>query len=164
MEESQASVALQEMHQVWGGLSPPKVEGQHKRGHGAEADEQEPEKWSKPESKGSWGKGQRWNDKWQSESSKNTAKLDEPTLHLLRTLTKMTLRLEEEVGRTGSAEHVRGSDSTLKLLGLRLRPERMQKTALATELENAYLNTSFADWTRRNPQWGRSSKKGSSDQ
>ena len=99
MEESQASVALQEMHQVWGGLSPPKVEGQHKRGHGAEADEQEPEKWSKPESKGSWGKGQRWNDKWQSESTKNTAKLDEPTLHLLRTLTKMTLRLEEEVGR-----------------------------------------------------------------
>eukprot|EP00439_Symbiodinium_sp_Y106_P011005 s9117_g1.t1 len=74
MEESQASVALQEMHQ-------------------------EPEKWSKPESKRSWGKGQRWNDKWQSESTKNTAKLDEPTLHLLRTLTKMTLRLEEEVGR-----------------------------------------------------------------
>ena len=62
-----------------------------------------------------------------------------------------------ESERTGSAEHVRGSDSTLKLLGLRLRPERMQKTALATELENAYLNTSFADWTRRNPQWGRSS-------
>ena len=57
MEESQASVALQEMHQVWGGLSPPKVEGQHKRGHGAEADEQEPEKWSKPESKGFLGKG-----------------------------------------------------------------------------------------------------------
>ena len=50
------------------------------------------------------------------------------------------------------------------LLGLRLCPERMQKTALATELENAYLNTSFTDWTRRNPQWGRSSKKGSSDQ
>ena len=55
-------------------------------------------------------------------------------------------------------------NGALKLLGLRLRPERMQKTALATELENAYLNTSFTDWTRRNPQWGRSSKKGSSDQ
>ena len=59
----------------FGEASPPKVEGQHKRGHGAEADEQEPEKWSKPESKGSWGKGQRWNDKWQSESTKNTALL-----------------------------------------------------------------------------------------
>ena len=28
-------------------------------------------------------------------------------------------------------------NGALKLLGLRLRPERMQKTALATELENA---------------------------
>ena len=222
-----------------------------------------------------WGKGQRWSDKWQSDSMahKDGAQLDESTLHLLRILTKMTLRLEEEVGRyradTGFMlfvdtlteqntlqllrdaaqewqksfeegtvksslrmqvkddrpplaqdqvmHHVetlmrvgtspttlprlktlhklgvetpntkvvpfkisvslRGPEAqsmfealtalscgALKLLGLRLRPERMQKTALATELENAYLNTSFTDWTRRSPQWGRSSKKGGSDQ
>ena len=47
------------------------------------------------------GKGQRWSDKWQSDSMahKDGAQLDESTLHLLRILTKMTLRLEEEVGR-----------------------------------------------------------------
>ena len=45
-----------------------------------------------------------------------------------------------------------------KLLGLRLRPERMQKSPLALEFEEAYLSTSFTDWTRRKPQGNRGSQ------
>eukprot|EP00439_Symbiodinium_sp_Y106_P006153 s5660_g1.t1 len=45
-----------------------------------------------------------------------------------------------------------------KLLGLRLRPERMQKSPLALAFEEAYLSTSFTDWTRRKPQGNRGSQ------
>ena len=41
----------------------------------------------------------------------------------------------------------------LKLLGLRLRPERMQKSAMAAELEEAYLSVPYTDWTRRPQRW-----------
>ena len=37
-------------------------------------------------------------------------------------------------------------------------PERMQKTPLAAELEEAYLSTSFTDWTRRKAQGSRGSR------
>ena len=34
----------------------------------------------------------------------------------------------------------------------------MQKSPLALELEEAYLSTSFTDWTRRKPQGNRGSQ------
>ncbi|CAE7813864.1 unnamed protein product, partial [Symbiodinium microadriaticum] len=39
----------------------------------------------------------------------------------------------------------------LKLLGLRLRPERMQKSAMAAELEEAYLSVPYTDSTLDEP-------------
>ncbi|CAE7476614.1 unnamed protein product [Symbiodinium microadriaticum] len=40
----------------------------------------------------------------------------------------------------------------LKMLGLRLRPERVQQSTAAGELTEAYLGAPFTDWTRPQPQ------------
>ena len=43
--------------------------------------------------------------------------------------------------------------AAMKLQGVRLRPERIQKPPLAKALEAAYLAAPFWDWTRRNNTW-----------
>ncbi|CAE7822925.1 jockey\pol [Symbiodinium sp. CCMP2592] len=329
-EMEKATVARKEIEDVWGKL-PQRMEtdqsGQEKRGQDktiADADRQN--KWPKPAYKGSYGKGQSQWRGWDNEQEEDThpAVLDEATTHLLRTLTKLTLRLEEEMGRFRAdtcfmlfvdtvteqntlqllreagqkwqegfeagtvttslriillggllqklhevldlvisddglrerlmkvgwlsegataltpmwhyyrwdpearaqvkdekpplshervlhcvstlqktlcdpqvllrfrATHPLGEETqaevvpfkmaislrgqasveafmalsalsycgALKLLGLRLRPERMQKSKMASELEEAYLNTSFTDWTRRKNQWRRNQNGG----
>ena len=40
-----------------------------------------------------------------------------------------------------------------KLLAMRIRPERLAKSAQAKAVEEAYLQTSFTDWTRRTATW-----------
>ena len=69
----------------------------------------------------------------------------------------------DQSARPGIRGCLHGSDGPLLLgrvqaPGLRLRPERMQKSPLALELEEAYLSTSFTDWTRRKPQGNRGSQ------
>ena len=41
----------------------------------------------------------------------------------------------------------------LKMLGLRLRPERAQQSQMAKELTEAYLTVPYTDWTRRPAPW-----------
>ena len=44
--------------------------------------------------------------------------------------------------------------SVLKLLGLRLRPERLRKGPMAEAVEEAYLATPWTDWKPRKPRHG----------
>ena len=92
-EPDRASVAQQEMLQVWGTSLAKPSDAAEKRGNERE-EEWRPDKWSRPAS------GRRWED-WDNDKSKDQGQpaLDEPTVHLLKTLTKLTLRLEEEMGR-----------------------------------------------------------------
>ncbi|OLP93634.1 hypothetical protein AK812_SmicGene24424 [Symbiodinium microadriaticum] len=301
MEVDAASVARRELDLVWGKRDKEADKRTSVDGQDQEKEEQ-PSKWPKPSSKGYYGKGQQgWNrwDKDTSQSSQDPPQLDSATTHLLRTLTKMTLRMEEEIGRyradTGfmlfvdtmteqntlqllkdagqswqeqfeagtvttslrivlfgglikklrdtlqevltddalrgrlmtmgwlqarqqvkderpplahdqvmhcidvlmktallpevllrfRTAHKQGQETkaevvpfklavslrgqasmdcftalstlsycgALKLLGLRLRPERMQKSAMAAELEEAYLSVPYTDWTRRPQRW-----------
>ena len=51
-----------------------------------------------------------------------------------------------------------GLQWSLKLLGLRLRPERVQQSNAAKDLTEAYLGVPYTDWTRRQPDWQRKPK------
>ena len=51
-----------------------------------------------------------------------------------------------------------GALKMLGMLGLRLCPERVQQSTTARELAEAYVETSFTDWTRRPTQWQQKSR------
>ena len=74
MEEPDwASVAQQEMLQVWGSLASlaKPSDAAEKRGNERE-EEWRPDKWSRPASKGTFGKGRRWED-WDATSPRTRA-------------------------------------------------------------------------------------------
>ncbi|CAE7209039.1 unnamed protein product [Symbiodinium necroappetens] len=102
-EDTARSVALQEMKEVWGGLgtamqAEPDAQ---KRPSEPEKEEERPDKWRKAANKGQQGKGNPWGSwrSWERSGDQDPWKLDPATLHLLRTLVKTTLRLDEDVSR-----------------------------------------------------------------
>ncbi|CAE7231409.1 unnamed protein product [Symbiodinium sp. CCMP2456] len=101
------TVALQEMAEVWGSTNPmaKAKESENSKRPSPLQEEAEPserrEKWNKP-AYGRPGKGQSWGgwNKWDSQGSQAEAgTMDQATLHLLRTLVKTTMRLDEDVSR-----------------------------------------------------------------
>ena len=52
-------------------------------------------------------------------------------------------------------------NNVLKLLGLRLRPERLRKSPLAETVESTYLSTPWTDWKPRRGTAGGASADGS---
>ena len=105
-EDLQRAVALQEIQDVWGAGSAAqadeKTKASDKRPPEDEKDESRPDKWNRPGYKGRYGKGQpsgswkRWDAQDQQQEGGG---LDAATQHLLRTLVKATLRLDEDVSR-----------------------------------------------------------------
>ncbi|CAE7464094.1 unnamed protein product, partial [Symbiodinium necroappetens] len=42
----------------------------------------------------------------------------------------------------------------MKLIGVRIRPERGQEPQLIKQLKQSYMGTTFCEWTRKQTQWG----------
>ena len=113
-EDTQRAAALAEINQVWGSggiptiplasnsMSMPKEAAPEGRRTAEEALDSRQSKWPKPAAKGHPGKGNwwdSWSKEWEKDQQAQSSGLDRQTTTLLKALTKMALRHEDELSR-----------------------------------------------------------------
>ena len=86
---------------------------------------------------------------------KAAKELEDPTGDVIPFLVSVSLR-GQQAQDCFTALQTLSHNGVLKLLGLRLRPERLRRGPMAEAVEEAYLATTWTDWKpRRNRRGGR---------
>ncbi|OLP77663.1 hypothetical protein AK812_SmicGene42257 [Symbiodinium microadriaticum] len=101
-----------------------------------------------------WGSKRQWEE---DEAEKGeAAKLDKQTQAVIQSLVQLSLRHEAELGRIRSPANATyatlqmlSGNAVCKLIGTRVRPERLARQPVAKQLEENYLATSYCPWARR---------------